>query len=156
MYCDVTDWSCLSSQAPCLLLPKLPKPIDCRCSSVADACLRIKSRAPFCSGAPSACWTQPRRCHSHLCLPSPSVPLIRGSIRAKMSGRTGAEAPFEKSRHMRSHVSCDTNISDIYRRGSNRQRSLASLRSLTLAARQLLLLLCVDGTSVLAPGADFV
>ena len=136
--------------------------LDCRCSSVAgaialrhSAAFNYSSLAYLCPAVsvssrahrlavcpPSACWTQPRRCHSHLCLPSPSVPLIRGSIPAKMSGRTGAESPFEKtSRHVtESHAQSRVvryKYRIIYRRGSNRQRSLASLRSLTLVARQL-------------------
>ena len=89
--------------------------LECRCSSVAEAsslapfccirfwsglfvprCLHVKSCAPSCSVAPR-CAGRSRVVAIPIC--SPSVSIFRGSMSAKMTGRTGAEAPPLKTSH---------------------------------------------------------
>ena len=117
MYCDVTDWSCLSSPSTLLVTAKVPQawtaafhpsptPVALRhsaafASSLAYLCpaVSVSSRAHRLAAWPPRRDGRSRVVAIPIC--SPSVPLFRGSMPAKMSGRTGAEAPLEKtSRHV--------------------------------------------------------
>ena len=112
VYCDVTDWSCLSSQAPCLLLPKLlvqawtaaarpsPTPVALRHSAAFNS-----SQAYFCPAVSVS-----SRAHRLAACP----PRRAGRSRVVAIPICSPSVPLEKtSRHMRSHVSCDTNIGYI-------------------------------------------